>query len=57
MPAKESSCLKGRDISRLGHNVPGGVAHDPNAIGSTTYEKHIKGGNDVDHNTSEGPGV
>lgn len=31
--------------------------HDHNATGSTIYEKYIKGGSDVDHNTSEGPGV
>jgi hypothetical protein len=44
------------DSKRL-HDVPGGVVHDPNAKGSTRYEKHIKGGSDVDHSASEGPGV
>lgn len=44
------------DSKRL-HNVPGGVVHDPNAKGSTRYEKHIVGDSDVNHGASEGPGV
>ena len=42
------------DSKRL-HNVPGGVVHDPNAKGSTRYEKHIKGPSDVEAGASEGP--
>lgn len=34
-----------------------GVGHDPNAKGSTRYEKHIKGDGDVGHSVSEGPGA
>lgn len=38
--------------------MPGGVVNDPNAKGSSRYEKHIRQkGGDVEHGASDGPMV
>lgn len=40
------------------HDVPGGVTHDPQAKGSTRFEKHKKqAGGDQDYGAGEGPQV
>ena len=45
------------DSKRL-HNVPGGVTHDPQAKGSTRFEKHkVQSGGDVEFGAGEGPQV